>query len=82
MKKEKKESKQESKRGFTRCTFRTNLAIGFCVSFPIAAFTVFIEKIPPSVDGFVLKQIAIVLVLGTMGAFFGGGFSWLMFDFE
>ena len=77
-----KESKQESKRGFPRCKFRTNLAIGFCVSFVVVAIAVFGLGFPISAEGFILKKIAIVLVFGTVGAFFGGGFSWLMFDFE
>lgn len=73
-------SNQKSKGGFPRCTFKTNLAIGFCISFPLSIFFTFISPLDANVP--ILKGIIIVLTFGTLGGFLAGSFSWLMYDFE
>ena len=73
-------SKDERKRGFPRCTFKTNLAIGFCISLPVVAILVFTSSFVP--DYSIFGKITFVLIFGILAGFLGGGFSWLMWDFE
>ncbi len=85
MGKQEKESKQEGKRGFPRCTFKTNLIIGLLISFP--AVTLLVFMLPDITDcitikSLILKRIVFILIYGTIASLLSGGFSWLMFDFE
>lgn len=74
------ESKQEEKRGFPRCTFKTNLAIGLCFSFLVVAILVFVFRFPPTGDYPIFKKVLFVLVLGTLFGFLGGSLTWFLYD--